>query len=270
VKAGFVQFSPEFGKIDANINKAISFIEKADADLMVLPELFNTGYLFVSADEALNLAEEIPTGKTTQALCAIARRKNMHIVAGIAEAAGNKVYNSAILIAPSGYVATYRKIHLFNEEKLWFQPGHEEFAVHDIGSCKIGMMICFDWFFPETTRILALQGADIICHPANLVLPYCQDAIITHCLGNRVFAITANRTGEEERGTKKWRYTGKSQIISADARVLYQAAAESNEVGVVEIDLSLSRNKQLNKYNNLFADRRVEFYQDLINKNESI
>jgi predicted amidohydrolase len=131
-------------------------------------------------------------------------------------------------------------------------------------------MICFDWFFPETTRILALQGADIICHPANLVLPYCQDAIITYCLVNRVFAITANRTGEEARGSKKWRYTGKSQITSPEARVLYQAAEENEEVGVVEIDVTKSRNKRLNKYNDFFDDRRVELYQDLINKNESI
>jgi predicted amidohydrolase len=138
VKAGFVQFSPEFGKVNTNIDKALSLIEKADAELVVLPELFNTGYLFVSADEAFNLAEEIPVGKTTQALCTIARRKNMHIVAGIAEAAGDKLYNSAVLVAPSGYVATYRKIHLFNEEKLWFQPGDEGFAVYDIGSAKLG------------------------------------------------------------------------------------------------------------------------------------
>jgi predicted amidohydrolase len=266
MKAGFVQFSPEFGKIDENINKAISMIEKVDAQLIVLPELFNTGYLFVSVDEASNLAEEIPAGKTTQALCRLARQKNMYIVAGIAEKSGYKLYNSAVLISPAGYVATYRKIHLFNEETLWFQPGEEGLKVYDIGVCKIGMIICFDWFFPESMRILALQGADIICHPANLVLPYCQEAMITRCLENRIFSITANRTGEEVRGTKKWRYTGKSQITSADARVLYQAAEECDEVGVVEIDLSLSRNKQLNKYNNLFADRRVELYQKLLNK----
>lgn len=266
MKAGFVQFSPEFGKVDTNIDKALSFIEKADAELIVLPELFNTGYLFVSAKETASLAEEIPSGKTTQTLCGIAHRKKMHIVAGIAEAAGNKLYNSAVLVSPTGYVATYRKIHLFNEEKLWFQPGDKGFAVYDIGSCKIGILICFDWFFPESMRIMALQGAEIICHPANLVLPYCQDAMITRCLENRVFAITANRTGEEERGNKKWCYTGKSQITSADARVLYQAAEESDEVGVSEIDVTKSRNKRLNKYNDFFTDRRVEFYQDLINK----
>jgi predicted amidohydrolase len=264
MKAGFVQFSPVFGKIDENIEKALSLIEKTDAELVVLPELFNTGYLFISAQEAHNLAEEIPSGKTTKALCSIAAKNKIHIVAGIAEIFGGRLFNSAVLIAPDGHVATYRKIHLFSEETIWFQPGNEGFAVYDIGSCKIGMIICFDWFFPESMRILALKGADIICHPANLVLPYCQEAMTTRCLENRVYAITANRTGEEERGSKKWRYTGKSQITSPDARILFQATAEGDEIGVAEIDVSESRNKRLNKYNDLFADRRVELYQDLV------
>ena len=125
-------------------------------------------------------------------------------------------------------------------------------------------MICFDWFFPESARILALKGADIICHPANLVLPYCQDAMITRCLENRIYVVTANRTGEEQRNGKKWLYTGKSQITSPDARILYRAAEESDEVGVIDIDVQLARNKRLNKYNDLFAERRVELYQDLI------
>jgi predicted amidohydrolase len=264
MKAGFVQFSPEFGKVDENIDKAMALIEKADAELIVLPELFSTGYLFVSVKEASNLAEEIPTGKTTKALCSIAKKKKIHIVAGVAEASQTKLYNSAVLVSPSGYIATYRKLHLFNEEKLWFQKGDDGFAVYDIGPCKIGMMICFDWYFPESTRILALKGADIICHAANLVLPYCQDAMITRCLENRVYAIVANRTGEEKRGDKKWRYTGKSQISSPDARVLYRASDEADETGIVEIDVSLARNKRINKYNDLFNDRRVEHYSDLI------
>jgi predicted amidohydrolase len=264
MRAGFAQFSPEFGNIDENIDKALSLIEKVDADLIVLPELFSTGYLFISHNEAANLAEEIPAGKTTKALCSIAKKKKIHIVAGIAEVSLGKLYNSSILVSPSGYVATYRKLHLFNEEKLWFQKGDNCFAVYDIGPCKIGMIICFDWYYPESIRILALKGADMICHAANLVLPYCQDAMITRCLENRVYAITANRTGEERRGDKKWRYTGKSQILSPDAQILYRASDEGEETGIAEIDVSLARNKRINKYNDLFADRRVEHYSDLI------
>ncbi len=267
MKAGFIQFSPQFGKVDANIDKALAMLEKADAELIVLPELFNTGYLFVSRNEALEMAEEIPAGKTTKALSSIAQKKKIHIVAGIAESAGENLYNSAVLISPKGYIATYRKIHLFNEEKLWFKQGNESFAVYDIGQCKIGIMICFDWFFPESARILALRGADIICHPSNLVLPYCQDAIVTRCLENNIYVITANRTGNEERSGKSLSYTGKSQITSPDARILYRADAQNDEIGVVEIDVQMARNKKINDYNDIFADRRVEYYQDLVKTN---
>ena len=264
MRAGFIQFSPQFGKVNANIDKALAMLEKADAELIVLPELFNTGYLFVSRDEALAMAEEIPTGKTIKALSLIARKKKIHIVAGIAESAGENLYNSAVLISPKGYMATYRKIHLFNEEKLWFRPGNESFAVYDIGQCKVGIMICFDWFFPESARILSLKGADIICHPSNLVLPYCQEAMVTRCLENNVYAITANRAGHEERSGKSLYYTGKSQITSPDARILHRADGQKDEIGIVEINVQMARNKKINNYNDIFVDRRVEYYQDLV------
>jgi predicted amidohydrolase len=264
MKAGFIQFAPQFGNVDANINKALSMVDTADAGLLVLPELFNTGYHFTSVAETRELAEEIPAGKTTKALCTIAHKKNIYIIAGIAEIADGSLYNSAVLISPAGYVATYRKVHLYNEEKLWFQPGNKGFDVYDIGQCKIGIMICFDWFFPESARILAIQGADVICHPANLVLPYCQDAMVTRCLENKIYAITANRTGYEDRSGKRFSYTGKSQITSPDGSILYRAAPASDEIGIVEIDIANASDKRANIYNDLFADRRVEYYQDLV------
>jgi len=264
MKVGFVQFSPSFGKIDENIEKALSLIDESAAELIVLPELFNTGYLFISEKETHKLAEEVPSGKTTKALVGIARRKKINIVAGLAEQDRGNLYNSAVLVTPHGFGGVYRKVHLFNEEKIWFKTGGEGFKVFDIGICKIGIMICFDWFFPESARLLALMGADVICHPANLVLPYCQDAMVTRCLENRVHIVTANRTGIDRRGDKMWRYTGKSQITTADARILYRAGAKKDEAGSAEIDLQSARNKRINKLNDLFADRRTEHYGQLI------
>lgn len=264
MKAGFIQFSPEFGRVNENIDKAISMIEKADAELIVLPELFNTGYLFVSIEEVIALAEEIPAGKTIRALSSIAHKKKINIVAGIIESYQGDLYNSAVLVSPVGYVGTYRKVHLFNEENLWFKPGNTGFNVFDLGFCRVGLMICFDWLFPESARILALKGADIICHPANLVLPYCQDAMITRCLENKIYIVTANRTGSEERSGKELSYTGKSQIASPDALILYRADAQSDEIGIVDIDVQSARNKRMTKYNNIFADRKPEYYQDLV------
>lgn len=261
MKAAFIQFNPIFGDIEGNIRKAVTLIKMTEAEIIVLPELFNTGYLLISKEEAFDLSEPLPGGKTTDALSAAARENKVHIVAGLIEREEEKLFNSAVIISPSGYLGKYRKIHLFNEEKLWFQPGDLGFNVFDIGICKIGVMVCFDWFFPESMRTLMLKGADLICHSANLVLPFCQDAMTTRCLENRVFAVTANRTGEEIRNGKRFHYTGKSQITGPDAKILYQAGAETEEIGLAEINIHLSRNKNLNPYNHILLDRRDSFYR---------
>ncbi|MEA3471067.1 MAG: nitrilase-related carbon-nitrogen hydrolase [Thermodesulfobacteriota bacterium] len=261
MKVGFIQFGPVFGDIEGNIDTVKRLVDGADADILVLPELFNTGYLFTSHEEVEKLSEEIPGGKTTEALCELAQRKNVWIVGGLAERSGKNIYNSAVLVGPKGYRAVYRKIHLFFEEKVWFQPGERGFEVHDIGWCKIGIMICFDWIFPESMRVLSLMGADVVCHSSNLVLSYCQDAMKTRCLENRVFAVTANRTGTEKRGGKSLYYTGKSQVTGTDGGVLLRAGEAAEEVGIVEIDVNETRTKEVNEYNDLFGDRRPELYR---------
>ncbi|MBN2356300.1 acyltransferase, partial [candidate division KSB1 bacterium] len=199
MRVAFIQINCKFGNKEHNIHRVTEMIKANPAELYVLPELFNSGYLFADREETARMAEEIPDGPTCRQLADLARHQACFLVAGLAERSGDKIFNSAILIGPKGYIATYRKIHLFDEEKTWFDAGDHPFAVHDIGIAKIGMMICFDWIFPESVRSLALQGADIICHPANLVLPYCQRAMTTRCLENGVFAITANRIGVEQR-----------------------------------------------------------------------
>ena len=170
---------------------------------MVLPELCATGYQFLSLEEVEALAEPVPAGPTTSRLEDIAKARDMHIVAGVAERHGGRCFNSAVLVGPTGFLDVYRKTHLFYEETVFFSPGDTGFHVWDIGLAKIGIMVCFDWIYPEAARTLALKGADIVCHPSNLVLPHCPDAMVTRCLENRVFSITANRIGYEERGGKE-------------------------------------------------------------------
>jgi predicted amidohydrolase len=265
MQVGFVQFNPTFGDKTANIRRVTHLIVRVNADLLVLPELFNTGYLFSSESELEELAEKIPSGATTRALKKLAEERNVYLVAGIAEEADGKFYNSAVLVSPSGEVNIYRKAHLFNEEKRWFTPGDTPFEVYDIGLAKIGIMICFDWFFPEVTRILSLKGAQIICHPANLVLPYCQNAMMTRCLENRVFAITCNRTGIEERSiTNSLRFTGKSQIVNPEGTVLTQAGEIGEAVRVIEIEPNIAQNKRVTQRNDLFNDRRADLFGDLL------
>lgn len=183
----------------------------------------------------------------------------MFIVAGTAEKdeKGN-LYNSAVLVGPVGwgYIGKYRKIHLFNREKLFFRPGNLGFHVFNIGIAKVGVMICFDWFFPESARTLALKGADVIAHPSNLVMPYAPRAMPIRALENRVYTITANRIGEEF----GLRFIGKSTIASPRAEVLAMGSEDKEEVGVVEIDLSLARDKRINEMNDIFKDRRPQYY----------
>lgn len=262
MKSGFIQTNPVFGNIPVNVERATECIAAADADLVVLPELFNTGYQFISKDETSELSEKIPAGFTTQRLIALSRERGVYIVAGIAERAGERCYNSAVLTGPEGFLGVYRKTHLFFEEKLWFSPGDTGFRVWKTPIGAIGIMVCFDWFFPESARTLALMGADIIAHPSNLVLPFCPDAMVTRCLENRVFAVTANRTGTEERGGRgALTFIGRSGIISPRGEILCRASDDREESAVVEIDPAVARDKDLNPYNNFFADRRPDLYK---------
>ncbi|MFH1613108.1 MAG: nitrilase-related carbon-nitrogen hydrolase [bacterium] len=191
IKIGFCQFNPKFGNKEKNIETVKKLLKKKEANLFVLPELFNTGYTFCSQKEVNKLSEEIPNGFTTSSLIKLSQEKNCYFVAGLVEKNKSCLFNSAILVGPKGYIGTYRKAHLFYEEKKWFSSGNTPLKVYDLKFAKIGIMICFDWFFPEVARTLALKGAQIICHPANLVLPFCQKAMITRSIENHIFTITA-------------------------------------------------------------------------------
>jgi predicted amidohydrolase len=262
MKAGLYQFSPSFAKKEENIAKVVSALKDVDVELLVLPEFFATGYQFISAEEVAGLSEPVPEGKTTEVLSDLSRKKGMYIVAGLTESDGEKYYNSAVLTGPDGFIGVYRKTHLFFEENLYFTPGNSGFKVWDTPIGRIGIMICFDWFFPESMRTLALMGADVIAHPSNLVLPFCPDAMPVRCLENRVFAVTANRTGTEERKAgQSLTFIGKSGIVSPKGEILARAPDDEDAVLVMDIDPALSRDKALNPYNDLIKDRRPAQYK---------
>lgn len=261
MKVGYFQFNPVFGDVKSNINYVVEKLAQVQADLVVLPELFNTGYQFLSREEAFEFAEQIPQGFTTQALVDACKDSELYIAAGLVEKANDQVFNSAVLVGSKGFMGSYRKTHLFAEEKLIFDPGDTGFQVFDIGKAKVGLMVCFDWFFPESVRSLALKGADIIAHCANLVLPYCPDAMMTRCLENHVYAVTANRTGNEKRGGKKeLKFIGKSEIVNPDGKILARASEKAEEIKILEIDPLRARNKQINAYNDILSDRRPDLY----------
>jgi predicted amidohydrolase len=259
---GYFQFNPSFGDVKRNLDAVTTRLAQVRCDLMVLPELFASGYQFVSQEEVESLAEPVPGGPTTTRLIELARDRAMHLVAGLPERHGRRYYNSAVLVGPSGLLGVYRKAHLFYEETLFFSSGETGFQVWDIGSATVGVMICFDWFYPEAARTLALRGAEILCHPSNLVLPHCPDAMVTRCLENRVFSITANRIGSEERGGKdRLTYVGNSEIVTPLGRILHRAPPDQEELTILEIDPKEARNKSLNPYNDLLRDRRKHLYE---------
>jgi predicted amidohydrolase len=260
MKVAAVQFGPEFGATRRNLARMEALVAGTYADLYVLPELALSGYLFESRDEAWSLAQA-PDDDAFNGLAGLARERGAVVIVGFAERAGSALYNASLLIRPGGARSVYRKIHLFDSEKTIFEPGDRPTEVHEFGGIRLGLMICFDWIFPETARSLAVLGADILCHSANLVLPYCQDAMVTRAIENRVFAITANRTGREERAGASLRFTGRSEIVAPKGEVIARAGSDDDEVLVADIDPTLARNKRVTPRNDIMADRRPDLYR---------
>ncbi len=255
------QFAPRFLDPDRNLELILRRLESAPAELIVLPELCLSGYLFQDADQLAQSAED-PAGKRFGAIAALARRKSLAVVAGFVEREGDRFYNSAALVTGEGISGIYRKTHLYGEEKRWFAPGNTGFRVFEWRGARIGIMICYDWRFPEAARALALRGADIICHPSDLVTSaeIWGVTMRARAIENRVFIATANRTGAEGAGAARIAFTGCSRILSCSGRVLAAADAESETLLAEEIAPERARIKAFSEWNDIFADRRPDCY----------
>lgn len=262
MRIGYLQTSPVFGEKEKNLEEVDRMLAGVRADLIVLPELFATGYAFTSVDEVAGLSEDADD-VTAHFLCRQSLSTGAIIAAGFIEREEDTYYNSSLLVCTGKIRGTYRKLHLFNKEKLFFTPGDYPPSVIEVNGCMIGLMICFDWIFPKVCRVLALKGAQVIAHPANLVMPYCQQAMMIRCLENKVFAVTANRVGVEKRGDDEFRFTGGSQITSCNGKVLSSASQDSPGLDFVDIDPGQADNKLINPYNDLLMDRRSDFYKYL-------
>lgn len=263
-RVAFVQGRPIFGETQRNLERGLALARTVEADLVILPELWSSGYVFSSHAELVALAEDAHTGATAQALVAAARRDKRHYIAGFPELARGRYYNSALLVGPRGVKAVYRKLHLFENESRWFTPGDLPLAVHKVGPARVGMLICFDWRFPEAARVLALQGADVIAHPSNLVFPNAQEAMRVRALENQLYTVTANRTGTEARPAGTVPFTGHSQIVDPHGKVMVRAGKAAAVAMAVDCDLAVARRKRLTAITPLFSNRRPEFYRELV------
>jgi len=162
IRVGFYQFHPLFGRVKKNLSRVTAALKNVSADIIVLPELAFSGYYFKNRQEVGDLAEEAAKSATVATLVDLCKFKDFYIVTGFAEKENDKYFNSALLLGPEGLIHTYRKIHLFNEENSWFDPGENPLEVHTVRGVQLGMMVCFDWIFPEVVRSLALLGAEVI------------------------------------------------------------------------------------------------------------
>lgn len=262
MRVGYVQTTPRFGDIDGNLGRAFELADAITGDLLVFPELFSTGYQFIDRSELTRFAEPIPNGPTTSAMLDYAKQRGAYLAGGLVERDGDRIYNSAVLVGPDDTVHTYRKTHLFYKEKLMFDRNDEDYLkVFDIGIARVGMIICFDWIYPESARTLAVRGAQVIIHMTNLVLPYCQKATVTRCIENRVFTILANRVGTEERWENEpLTFTGESVIIDPKGELLSRASRRREAADVVEIEPTEADDKNVTLYNSIIEDRRPELY----------
>jgi predicted amidohydrolase len=272
VNVAAVQWEPKICEKEYNITKSVSLIHEAaknGAQLIVLPEMCNAGYVFESRSEAYEQGEPIPDGPTCEAWTKAAHEEGIFLVSGMIEKEDYRLYNTAVLIGPEGYIGKYRKLHEWDSAKLFLEPGNLGLPVFTLPFGRLGMMICYDGWFPEVPRVLALKGADIICDPSNwVVLPtqskenyWALPAHSAHAIFNSVYLVCADRTGSE-RGTE---YVGNSVIIGLDGSFLAgPASPDDEEIIQAEINAVKGRYHQWSEFNNPFEDRRTDLFDPLL------
>jgi N-carbamoylputrescine amidase len=265
-----IQMAPRVGEKSSNVARSLELIEQAAADgaqIAVLPELCNSGYVFESRDEAFALAESVDDGETIRAWAALAARLRITLVAGFAEREGERLYNSAAVIGPQGVLGRYRKLHLWCDEQLFFEQGNLGVPVFHTPYGRIACAICYDIWFPEVFRMAALQGADLLCVPTNWVpmpaqpegLPVMANLLVmSGAHANGLAVAAADRVGTE-RGQP---FLGRSIIVSSLGwPAAGPASATEEEVLLARLNLAdVRRNRQLNAFNHLLRDRRTDLY----------
>ncbi|MBI2807703.1 MAG: carbon-nitrogen hydrolase family protein [Planctomycetes bacterium] len=266
-KIATVQMNVAFADRARNLNAIRAHLREAasnGAKLVIFPECALSGYCFESVAEAIPHAEPVP-GPSTTTLADDCATLGIATVVGLLETSGDRLFNVCVLIGPSGIIATYRKIHLpFLGVDRFTTPGDQPFAVHDLGSLKVGMNICYDGSFPESARCLMLLGADLIVLPTNWptgAITTARTLIPARALENHVYYAACNRVGTE----RGFNFIGMSRILGCRGEFL--AVSENDEPTILyaEIEPEKARDKHLvnmpGKYElHRTRDRRPEMY----------
>jgi 5-aminopentanamidase len=271
LKIAAVQFDPKFEENKNNLDRMIKELRIAagnGAKLIVFPEMALTGYMFTSMAEAAPYSEVVP-GPATETLGKACKELGVYAVMGMLEKDGNKYYNAAAFVGPNGFIGKYRKIHLpYLGVDRFVDHGDKPYQVYKTPIGVIGIQICYDSNFPEASRVMALQGADILVLPTNW--PELRDktaryVIVTRAFENRVHFVACDRVGRE-RGAG---FLGLSKIIDCGGNVLSQGSDTQEETIYGEVDVADARNKKVViKKDELeldcMADRFPEFYGDVV------
>jgi predicted amidohydrolase len=273
---GVAQIEPRLGELDRNRELCVARLEEAAAagcSLLVLPECASSGYVFDSPEEAFQYAEEIP-GPFTAALEEACARLGIHCVSGMLERDGDALRNAAVLVAPDGLVGRYRKTHLPFLGVDRFVRAGDELPVFETSIGRIAIEICYDLRFPELTRALALQGAEIVAQPTNWPMEARSNAdVLTRARAheNRIFLLTSNRVGRE----RDAEFCGWSQICDLWGNRLVEAGKTEEGVLVAEIDPAEAREKDIlptpGRYEmRLFDHRRPDLYGLLVEERSPV
>ena len=246
------------------LKRTILAAADAGANIVVLPELANTGYMFRDSVELADNVEALD-GPTVTSWVELARERSLVIVGGFAERGSDgKVYNSAVIVDGTGILASYRKAHRWSMEQELYEAGNEVPPVVDTAFGRIGLMVCYDLEFPEWVRSVALAGAELLCSPVNWPFyprpegerPSEIVKVQADAGTNRMFIAAADRVGTE-RG-QEW--LGGSVIVDADGFPLTPITLGAEALLLATLDLSEARNKVIGDRNDVQRDRRPELY----------
>jgi 5-aminopentanamidase len=267
VAVALCQLAPAIGDVDANRDRILAAVRAAKeggADVVVLPELATSGYVFEDEAEARGLAEPAD-GPTSRALHDLAASLDVTVVVGLPELDGDRLYNSAVVVDRTGLRATYRKVHLWGRESQVFTAGDDAAPVVDMGWGRLGVLVCYDLEFPEWVRRTALAGADLVCAPANWPdagrpegeRPLDMVNVLAAAAANRIFIAACDRVGVE-RGTS---WVAGSVLAGPDGYPLATADLTQREQRLLaSCDLRQARDKSVGAHNDRFADRRTDLY----------
>ncbi len=260
-----VQTVPKFGAVESNRRTTVEAVEAhADADLVVLPELATSGYVFESRRE-VDAAAEPADGPTAAAWASVAAETGTWVVGGFPERDGAATYNSSLVVSPEGVEGVYRKVQLWNEEKRWFEPG-SRVPTFETPFGVLGVQICNDLWFPELTVSQAQAGVDIVAVPTNWVPePAARPAgwtmgvhqAVAAANANRVFVACADRAGTERGVT----FEGQSVVVDPDGIPVAGPLPDTgSHAAAADCDLGRARNKSLTERDHVLADRRPDVY----------